>query len=202
MSRLRDFLNHPYTFWALLCLPAIPALNLLLSDNPKAIHIAVHPTGEFAARFMIIALMITPLTLLLPSWRGPRWLMKRRRYLGVAAFLYALAHLTLYLIDKGAVAWTQAELMKLHIWTGWVALLIFAPLAITSTDGWVRSLGPKWKQMQRWVYAAAALTLIHWACLHEWKGAGPALVHFAPLALLTGYRSYWNLSRRRARAAA
>ena len=38
---------------------------------------------------MIIAMMITPLTLLLLGWRFPRWLLLRRRYLGVAAFGYA-----------------------------------------------------------------------------------------------------------------
>ena len=50
---------------ALLALPAIPILSLLGGDNPRAIHIAIHPTGEFAARFMIIAMIATPLSMLL-----------------------------------------------------------------------------------------------------------------------------------------
>lgn len=189
-------LNNPYVFWVILCIPAIPMLaDLMTSDNPRIIHRLVHPTGEFAARFLIITLMITPLMILLPKWRGPRWLMKRRRYIGVAAFGYAAAHTVFYMIDKGAIAITGNELGKTVIWSGWLAFLIFVPLAITSTDGWVRRLGTSWKPMQRWVYAAAVLTLLHWAVLHDWGGAVPALIHFGPLIALEVYRLWWILNR-------
>lgn len=196
MPSLKSFLNHPYTFWAILCLPAIPMLLALTSGDPRIFHKLLHPTGEFAARFLIIALMITPLAMLFRAHRWPRWLMKRRRYLGVAAFGYALFHTVFYLIDEGAIALSVAELSKLYIWTGWLAFIIFVPLAITSTDGWVKSMGNKWKTLQRFVYAAAILTLVHWAALHSWDGVGPALVHFAPLGLLETYR-IWTTFRRR-----
>lgn len=71
----------------------------LTSGDPKAVQGLLHPTGEFAARFMIVVMMITPLMMLFKGWRGPRWLMKRRGYLGVAAFGYAALHTGLYLID-------------------------------------------------------------------------------------------------------
>jgi len=200
MSSLKSILNHPYTVWAILSLPAIPMIAGLASGDPAAVHELLHPTGEFAARFMIIAMMITPLTMLLKGWRGPRWLMKRRRYLGVAAFGYAALHLVLYLIDEGAVAFAGGEISKLYIWTGWLAFFIFVPLAITSTDGWIRKLGRRWKTLHRFVYGAAVLTLLHWAALHDWGGVGPALVHFAPLVLLEAYRVWSNLERRRVRA--
>ena len=197
MLMIKKLWDHPYTFWALLSLPAIPMLMGLTSGDPRAAHNLLHPTGEFAARFMIFAMMITPLTILFKGWRGPRWLMKRRRHIGVAAFGYALAHTVLYLIDEGAVAFTSTEIGKLYVWTGWIAFLIFVPLAITSTDGWVRSLGQNWKTLQRFVYAAAVLTLVHWAALHDWGGIGPAVAHFLPLALLEAYRLWYNCSRQR-----
>jgi sulfoxide reductase heme-binding subunit YedZ len=134
--------------------------------------------------------------MLFKGWRGPRWMMKRRRYIGVAAFGYAALHTVLYLIDEGAVAVTGAEMSKLYIWTGWLAFLIFVPLAVTSTDGWIKTLGPRWKTLQRGVYGAAVLTLIHWAALHDWGGIGPALVHFGPLAVLEAYRLWSNQARR------
>lgn len=171
----------------------------LTSDDPEVVHQLLHPTGEFSARFMIIAMMITTLAMLFKGWRGPRWLMKRRRYLGVAAFAYALAHTALYLVDEGAVAFTGGEISKLYIWTGWLAFLIFVPLAVTSTDAWVRKLGPRWKTLQRFVYGAAVLTLLHWAALHDWGGVGAALVHFGPLIGLEAYRFASNLHRRRMR---
>ncbi len=198
---LKRFLNHPWTFWALLSLPAIPMIAGLASGEPRAVHRLLHPTGEFAARFMIIAMMITPLMLLLQGWRGPRWLLRRRRYLGVAAFGYALAHTVLYLLDEGAMAFTTAELAKTWIWTGWLAFLIFVPLAVTSTDGWVGRLGRRWKTLQRWVYGAAVLTLVHWAALHDWGGIGPALVHFGPLAALEAYRVWSRVRHASLRAA-
>ena len=109
MSKVKSFLNHPYVFWALLSLPAFPMLLGLTSGGPKAVQELLHPTGEFAARFMIIAMMITPLMMLFKGWRGPRWLMKRRRYIGVAAFGYAALHTVLYLIDEAASHSQQAR---------------------------------------------------------------------------------------------
>ncbi|MEM5583708.1 ferric reductase-like transmembrane domain-containing protein [Roseibium sp. AS2] len=196
MSSVKTVLNHPYTFWAILSLPAIPMIAGLASGDLKTVHDLLHPTGEFAARFMIIAMMLTPLTMLLKGWRGPRWLLRRRRYLGVAAFGYAALHTVLYLVDMGALAFAGQEIARLSIWTGWVAFLIFVPLAVTSTDGWVRTLGRRWKMLQRAVYAAAIFTLLHWAALHDWGGVAPALVHFVPLGLLELYRVWSNLSRR------
>lgn len=197
---LKSTWDHPLTFWALLSLPAIPMTLGLTSGTPDAVKTLLHPTGEFAARFMIIAMMITPLMMLFRDASWPRWLMKRRRYLGVAAFFYALAHTVLYLIDEGAIAFTGGEVSKLYIWTGWIAFLIFVPLAVTSTDAWVRRLGRSWKKLQQFVYAAAILTLIHWAALHDWGGVGAALVHFAPLVALEVYRLWSTQQRRRQRA--
>ncbi len=188
MRALKAFLNHHLFFWAVLSLPAIPMIGQLASGDPEAIRDLLHPTGEFAARFLILALMITPLTLLLRGWRGPRWLLRRRRYIGVAAFGYAAVHLVAYLVDMGAGAFAADEIFSLAIWTAWVAFLIFIPLAVTSTDRWVRTLKKRWKTLHRAVYAAAVLTLLHWAALEDWGGVGPALVHFAPLALLEAYR--------------
>jgi methionine sulfoxide reductase heme-binding subunit len=201
MSAVKSFLNSPYTFWALLSLPALPMIAGLASGDAKAIGGLLHPTGEFAARFMIISMMITPLMMLFKGASWPRWLMKRRRYLGVAAFGYALAHTVLYLVDKGAVALSGAEISKLYIWTGWLAFLIFVPLAVTSTDGWVRAMGPRWKVLQRGVYGAAVLTLVHWAALHDWGGVTGALVHFGPLIALEIYRLSYHLQRQRLRMA-
>lgn len=174
----------------------------LTTDDPEAVSSLLHPTGEFAARFMIIAMMVTPLVMLFENASWPSWLMKRRRYLGVAAFFYALAHTVLYILDEGAVAFTGGEVSKLYVWTGWIAFLIFVPLAITSTDQWVRRLGRSWKRLQQFVYGAAVLTLVHWAALHDWGGVSVALVHFAPLAALEVYRLRATQQRRRQHTAA
>lgn len=193
----------PYWLWALLSLPAVGFMSAVTgSDDPKVFEEFLHPTGEFSARFMIIAMLASPLVLIFKGWRGPLWLKKNRRYFGVAAFGYAALHTVFYLIDAGFAGRVIAELPRLYIWTGWIAFLIFIPLAVTSMDYFVRAMGPRWKQLQRWTYAAAVLTLIHWAALHDWGGIGPALVHFGPLGLLEAYRLWYWWQRKRARAAA
>lgn len=193
MSRL-----SPYWLWLVLSLPALGmASELVSSTDPRVVHKLLHPTGEFSARFMIIAMLASPLCLLLKGWRGPLWLKRNRRYFGVAAFGYAAAHTVFYVVDVATLERVMAELPRLYIWTGWVAFVIFLPLAATSMDSAVRAMGPAWKTLQRWTYAAAVLTLLHWAALHDWGGVAPALVHFGPLALLEGYRVwYWYLRPR------
>ena len=186
----------PCWLWLLLALPGLGmASDLATSTSPRVYRELLSPTGEFAARFMIIAMLASPLVLLLRDWRGPRWLRKNRRYFGVAAFAYAAAHAVFYLIDKGATAAVLADLPKLYIWTGWLAFAIFIPLAATSMDYFVRVLGPWWKWLQRWTYAAAVLALLHWAALDGWNGVGPALVHFGPLVLLEAYRAWYWVQR-------
>jgi sulfoxide reductase heme-binding subunit YedZ len=188
----------PYWLWLVLALPAFGmTYDLATSTNPKIYHILVHPTGEFAARFMIIAMLASPLILLFKSAAFPRWLKKNRRYFGVAAFAYAAAHTAFYLIDKASLDTVITELPRLYIWTGWVAFAIFIPLAVTSTDYFVRVMGPRWKTLQRWTYPAAVLTLVHWASLHDWDNPAAALVHFGPLATLEAYRVwYWYIRPR------
>lgn len=195
MSRL-----SPYWLWALLALPAFGmATALARSSDPRIFYELLHPTGEFAARFMIIAMLASPLVLLLRGWRGPLWLKKNRRYFGIAAFGYAALHTVFYLIDEGSAERVVADLPKFYIWTGWIAFVIFIPLAATSMDYFVHRMGSSCKMLQRTTYGAAVLTLLHWAALHNWGGLGPAMVHFVPLALLETYRVwYWYLPPRAA----
>lgn len=187
---LKSIWNSPYTFWALLALPSIGMIaSALGGDNLEGL---LHPTGEFAARFMIIAMMLTPLKMLFPKSGVIQWLMRRRRFLGVAAFSYAALHTLYYVIDLGSMSAVLREFTELGIWTGWLAFLIFVPLALTSNDWSVRAMGASWKNLQRFTYVAAIATLAHWIFLEYEMGA--ALVHFAPLAALEAYRIWRNLN--------
>lgn len=183
----------PYLLWLVLALPGVGfAIQLATSSDPRIVHGLLHPTGEFSARFMIIAMLASPLILIFREARFPRWLRRNRRYFGVASFAYAAAHTVLYLIDRGSLDRVIEQIGRLDIWTGWLAMAIFVPLAITSADWAQRAMGPAWKTLQRWTYPAAVLTLIHWAALHEWSHPAAALVHFGPLAALEAYRLwYW-----------
>ena len=184
---LRIILNKPLAFWALLSLPALLMLHRYFSGELIAMDM-LPPTGEWSARFMIAAMVLSPLLSLL----GPRiwltWLIQRRRALGVAAFAYAVLHLIFYVIDMGNLDDILAEFLALGIWTGWAAMLLFVPLAITSNNASMRALKKGWKRLQRLVYPAAILVLVHWIFIHN--NLGPALVHFIPLMLLVAARYF------------
>lgn len=187
----------PYWLWAVLALPAMGMISPFFEEETRALRGVIHGSGEFAARFMIISMMATPLLLLTKGSRFARWLRANRRYFGVAAFGYAVLHTLAYVLVEGTVDKVLAEATEFDMLTGWLAFFIFIPLAATSMDYAVRRLGTWWKPLQRWTYGAAVLTLLHWASLHNWGSWPPAAVHFAPLALLTLYRLWWIYLRPR-----
>jgi sulfoxide reductase heme-binding subunit YedZ len=196
MSRLRASLDHPAVFPALLALPALPMLLAAgVADDPRALRHLVHGTGAWAGRFLVLALALGPLAMLRPRWPALRWLIRRRRAVGLAAFGYAAAHLAFHLADRGPGAFAARELARVAILCGWAAFLIMVPLALTSNDAAVRRLGTRWKPLQRWAYAAAALVFAHWALARH--GAAAAVLTFAPLAALEAWRLRRNAARRR-----
>ncbi len=188
-----------YGLWLLLAAPSAFMLPGLAADSTQA-DLLLRPTGEFAARFMIVALLLTPLRMLFPRLRWLVWLVRQRRALGVAAFGYALLHTVLYVVDMETLHNILAEFWALGIWTGWAAFVVLVALGATSNDFFTRRLGRAWKPLHRAVYAAALLTLAHWIFVHNnWV---PALVHFAPLATLQAYRIFKLAGRAKAKAGA
>ncbi len=198
MSSVKSFFSSWYFLWALLALPSIPMALGLAGGNANLADL-LHSSGELSARFMIIALMASPLRLVFKNKSLPAWLVRNRRYFGVAAFVYAAWHTVLYVLDMGSLKAVLDQFFDLGIWTGWVAFFIFIPLAITSNDASMRALRHKWKKLQRFAYGAAVLTLLHWVFIHNHFGA--ALAHFLPLACLEAYR-LWYYKMGRAKAAA
>jgi len=196
MSILRK-LNSLPVFWLVLSIPAILLLRGFLAGEIIAMDM-LHPTGELSARFLIIALAITPLSVLFGNRRWISWLMKRRRSFGLAAFGYGLLHLLFYIIDMEALKPILAEFWAPGIWTGWAALIVFLPLAVTSNDASMRLLRQGWKRLQRLAYLAALLTLAHWLLIHD--GVASALAHFIPLLSLQLLRVIIMSARRNDRA--
>ncbi len=174
-----------YLLWAVLSLPAVPML-IGLGTGRQDIDLLLHPSGEFSARLMLVALMITPLRMMFPRVRWIGWLARHRRSLGVAAFVYAALHTLIYIVDMETVRNILAEFGALGIWTGWLAFVLFVPLVATSNNASVHRLGQNWKALHRLVYPAAVLTLVHWMFVHN--NLTVALLHFVPLALLELYR--------------
>lgn len=182
---LRRLVDSKALLWALLAVPALDIVYRFFGEGLWPDEL-VGPTGEWSARLIIAALMLTPLSMLLPRMRAVGWLIRRRRAFGVAAFCYAQLHLAFYAAEMETLTNMLAELDALGIWTGWLALLLMLPLAATSNDRAVRALRTGWKKLQRLAYPVAMLTLVHWIVVHN--ALAEALIQFAPLALLETYR--------------
>jgi sulfoxide reductase heme-binding subunit YedZ len=149
---------------AVLVLSLLPAAELALRwltgrMGARPTTEALLWTGDWAVTFLLIALAITPARALV-DWPP---LVTLRRRLGLAAAGYALLHFTLYVFDqKWNLVVVALEIIKrFYLTIGFVALLIFIALSITSTDGWQKRLRRNWKRLHYLVYPLAVLALTH-----------------------------------------
>jgi sulfoxide reductase heme-binding subunit YedZ len=131
-----------------------------LTANP--VEYITHVTGDWAIRFILFTLAVTPLRRLL----GLPDLIRFRRMLGLFAFFYGSLHfLTWFWLDKGFDLHDIAQdvAKRSFITAGFTGLLLMLPLAITSTSGWVRRLGAKrWQLLHRLVYVTAIAGVVHY----------------------------------------
>ncbi len=138
---------------------ALEAISGRLSVNP--IQDATLRTGKAGLILLVLSLAASPAYRLL-AWRE---LLLARKWLGRYAFFYIAVHLTIFAwIDYG-LNWAllqEAVLEKPYALVGLLAFLLLLPLALTSTRGWQRRLGPRWKALHRLVYPASLLAVVHY----------------------------------------
>lgn len=152
--------------WLAHALAAIPLLVLLiafatndLTANP--IQFVTKETGEWALRLLIISLVISPLNLV----SGWKTLPALRRPLGLWAFFYATLHMLTFMVWDYRLDWGliwEEVLGKRFVIAGLTAFALLLPLAFTSTRGWMKRLGKRWKLLHRLVYVAALVVIVHW----------------------------------------
>ena len=108
----------------------------------------IHRAGFWALVFLGVTLAVTPFR------RITRYgnLIDVRRMLGVGAFCYIAAHLSLFFADQGFSLGKVAHEIS-HRWyliVGGTAWLGLATLAATSTDGMVKRLGGmRWRRLHQ-----------------------------------------------------
>ena len=129
-----------------------------LGANP--IEALLHVLGRWALAFLLLGLAVTPVR----GVTGWSRVIKVRRLLGLFAFFYGVLHFLVYLgLDQG-FAWSfilEDIGERPFITVGFLALVLLVPLAVTSTRGWIRRLGRRWRLLHRLVYPAAALAVLH-----------------------------------------
>ncbi|MDF2601152.1 MAG: Ferric reductase protein, partial [Methylobacterium brachiatum] len=126
----------------------------------KPITALIHATGEWAVRFLLFSLAISPLRRI-ADWGK---VLVVRRMLGITVMAYAVAHLALYAVDQNLVLTKVASeiALRLYLTIGFVALIGLIALGLTSTDAAIRNLGPNWHRLHRLVYTIAVLALVHY----------------------------------------
>ena len=191
MNRL---LSHRWAkplVFALCLLPLSWLLYLVVQDqlgaNPQ--EALIRATGDWALRFLVIVLAVTPLREL----SGLSALARYRRMLGVFMYFYALLHFLSYSgFDMGFdVADIFNDIVKRpFILVGSLALLLLTPLAATSLNAAIRALGAKrWQRLHRLVYAVAGLAILHFFWMRAGKNDfAEVAVYAGILALLLGWR--------------
>jgi sulfoxide reductase heme-binding subunit YedZ len=159
-------------------------------DPVKAL---VHRCGLTALQMLWLTLAITPLRQL----TGNADLQRLRRMLGLFAAFYTLLHFTAYAwLDQDLnLAAIGADIVKRpYITIGMLALLMMLPLAVTSTNAWMRRLRSRWQRLHRLVYPIAVLATWHfwWQVKKDYR---EPLLYAALLAVLLGWRLMWRLRR-------
>jgi methionine sulfoxide reductase heme-binding subunit len=186
---LSSLMRSGWPIWVVLALPALPMIYQLLAG--EGLRGMVRESGEWAARFAIIALMLSPLMIAFPKVRVIRWLMHNRRHIGVAAFLYAVFHVGLVASRAGGLQAFAGGLLLPPTLSGWIAFVLFAILAATSNAWSMQHMGIWWKKVQRLTYAAALVFTLHWLAYE--RDGGVLFFHFGPLLVLEAYRLLWHL---------
>jgi sulfoxide reductase heme-binding subunit YedZ len=141
-----------------------------------------HRSGDWALRFLLIALAVTPLRRV----SGWQVLARFRRVLGLYAFFYASLHFATYLVLDLGGYWAQIledVVKRPYITVGFLAWLGMLPLALTSTQAAMRALGRRWAQLHRLVYVVGILGVLHYLWLVKADLREP-LIYAAILTLL------------------
>ncbi|MBC8078017.1 MAG: sulfoxide reductase heme-binding subunit YedZ [Chloroflexales bacterium] len=169
-------------------LAAVPFALLMVdffADNLTAnpIQAIEQRTGYWAIVVLAASLACTPLNTLL-GWRAA---LPLRRPLGLWGFFYAALHVTTFFwldygLDLGLI-WVDTA-TKPFILLGLSTFLLLLPLAFTSTRGWMKRLGKRWKRLHQLIYLAAPLAVVHWIWSVKADYRQPLLVGAVIVALL------------------
>ncbi|MDX7949688.1 ferric reductase-like transmembrane domain-containing protein [Lichenihabitans sp. Uapishka_5] len=158
----------------------LPGLWIALSWQqgwlePKPVLEAIHGSGQWAVRLLLVSLLVSPLR------RIARWnrLILIRRMLGLSVLAYLLIHFALYVVDlRFDLARVASEIaLRIYLTIGFVALVGFCALGATSTDAMIRRIGPeRWNGLHRVVYGLTILGLLHFFMQSKLDVTQPTLV--------------------------
>lgn len=170
---------------------ALAAWETEIRFEARPVNNLIHRAGFWMLMFLLMSLAVTPLRRIARMGQ----LVDVRRMIGVGAFCYGFAHITLYFIDEAYDLPTVVSeiVLRVYLTVGFTALLGLAVLAATSTDTMVRELGGmRWRRLHQLAYVIAGLGLFHFFEQTKLDVSVPTLVT-GMFAWLMGYRllAWW-----------
>lgn len=125
-----------------------------------------HELGLLTIQFLILTLMISPARDLFRVN-----LVKYRRSLGLMTFFYAFSHFSVWMLFDIQLLWDEliADILKRpYITFGFLSLLGFIPLALTSNAISIRRLGVlSWRRLHSLIYPASMLAGLHFVMVKK-----------------------------------
>ena len=176
-----------YVSWIILALPGVFLLWQFQSGT-WTYGYSLSLSGKISVWLLLLTLTVTPARRIFGARNWIRGLIKMRRAFGVASFAYAVIHLWLYLQKTASLSKVAKDALPPDLLTGWVAMIIFLVLAITSNNKSVRKLGRQWQNLHRMVYIASMLVIAHWVLTAF--DPQPAYIHGFILAALLAARLF------------
>jgi methionine sulfoxide reductase heme-binding subunit len=156
----------------------------------RAVTEAIHQAGDWALRFLLITLAITPAQRI---FHYPRVTLARRT-LGVASAGYAILHFSLYVLDQhfDLLKVAREIVLRIYLTIGALGLAGLIALASTSTDAAISRLGSgRWHALHRFVYAIAVLAVVHFFIQSKLNTYEPVLMA-GFLIWLLAYRALYR----------
>ncbi len=201
MRGLGGALLHPAAkplLWLFCMLPMLwlfyAAATDQLGANPA--EALTRSTGELTLRFLCLVLAISPLRVVF----GLSALARFRRMLGLFVYAYVCLHLLSYAwFDMGFDPMDMARdiAKRPFILVGFIAFLLLTPLALTSFNRAIKTMGARrWQQLHRAVYLVAGLAVLHFFWMRAGKNDfGEVLLYAVILGALLAWRLWRRLSR-------
>ena len=162
--------------------------NDLGPDPAQALSIE---TGEWALRFLLLTLAITPFRQIFRMAEIARL----RRMIGLFTFFYASIHFLSWMAFILGFRWlaiAEELVERPYITVGFLAYVILFLLGVTSTNSMVRRLGKNWKRLHKFVYAASILAIVHLLWILR-TDVTEAVIYGVLLVILLGYRIFRKL---------
>jgi sulfoxide reductase heme-binding subunit YedZ len=173
-------------------------LGLSNQLGPEPINVLERAYGLTGLKLLVAGLCVTPLR----KYAGIN-LLKFRRAIGVTAFFFILAHLTVFaVLDVQSLGRVWTEVVKRpYVTVGMLAFVMLIPLAVTSNNLSLRKMGgAAWRRLHVLVYPAAVLGGIHFWWLVKGFQIEP-LIYLTIIVAVLALRLRWAKLKGMARLA-